>query len=250
MPEAIDVNEIPRFDPYSPATRTIKSELGKDDFLRLFVTRLQHQDPLSPMDDAEFIAQLAQFSSLEQLTNINDTLASGMGLGEELAPLATLGAIYDRLGENQQYSMLLVQTINNTMAAALIGRTVKCQVNTIALPLSGNVDVHYRLDGEAKTVVAKIYDGQGHLVRVLSAGTTSPGEQKFSWDGKDTEGIRLAAGQYNVEIIATDASGNQVSATTVYKGKVDSIKYIEGQAYLDVDGVLVSLADVREISAE
>jgi len=250
MPEPMDINEIPRVDPYNLTQRTAKSELGKDDFLKLFVTRLQHQDPLEPMEDAEFIAQLAQFSSLEQLTNINNTLDSGMGLSENLEPLGTLEAIYELLGDNQQYDMFLSQTINNTMAASLIDRVVTCQGDTISLPSSGDVDVHYELSAEAQTVVAKIFDAQGQLVRILSDGATSAGAQKFVWDGKNSDGERVAAGPYSVQIIAADDSGNQVAVAAVLRGKVESVKYVDGQAYLNVNGTLVPLADVREISAE
>jgi flagellar basal-body rod modification protein FlgD len=172
-----------------------------------------------------------------------------MGLSESLEPLGTLEAIYELLGDNQQYDMFLSQTINNTMAASLIDRIVTCQGDTVSLPSSGDVDLHYELGAEAQTVVAKIFDAQGQLVRILSDGTTSSGAQKFVWDGKNSEGERLAAGPYSVQIIAADASGNQVSAAAVLRGKVEGVKYVDGQAYLNVNGSLVPLADIREISA-
>ena len=105
MPEVNNISDIPRYDPYNPLQRTVTSELGKDEFLRLFITRLQHQDPLSPSEDGEFIAELAQFSSLEQMTNINETLASGVRLADQLAPLATLSDIQALLTRNQELDL-------------------------------------------------------------------------------------------------------------------------------------------------
>ena len=54
--------------------KTGSSTLGKDDFLKILMTQLQNQDPLNPMQDKDFVAQMATFSSLEQMTNMNDTL--------------------------------------------------------------------------------------------------------------------------------------------------------------------------------
>ncbi len=250
MPEVNNISDIPQYDPYNPQQRTVSSELGKDEFLRLFITRLQHQDPMSPSENGEFIAELAQFSSLEQMTNINETLASGMGLAEYLAPLATLGDIQALLSRNQELDLLGTQTINNMMAANRIDRVVTWQADHVALSESGDIHVNYRLDAPADSVIAKIYDDQGNVVQILSSGAKGTGDHKFDWNGKDVAGERLPAGNYSFEIIATDASGNQWHPGASFKGKVDGVRYFEGQAFLDVDGVLVSLADVREISAD
>jgi len=67
--------------PTSGAPRQPKSDLGKDDFLKLFVGQLKHQDPLNPVEDAEFMGQMAQFSSLEQLTNVTKTLETDRAFG-------------------------------------------------------------------------------------------------------------------------------------------------------------------------
>ena len=250
MPEAGTISEIPQYDPYNPLQRTITSELGKDEFLKLFIARLQNQDPLSPSEDGEFIAELAQFSSLEQMTNINDTLASGMGLGDQLAPLATLEDIQALLSGNQELDILSTQTINNMMAANLIDKVVTWQADHVTLSESGEVQVNYRLEAPADSVIAKIHDEQGNVVQILSSGAKGVGEHKFDWNGKDVAGDRLPTGNYSFEIIAADSSGNQWNLNAAFKGKVDGVRYFEGQAFLDIEGVLVSLADVREIAAD
>ncbi len=77
----------------APAATTQSSttkSLGKDDFLKLFVAQLQHQDPMNPMQDGEFMGQMAQFSTLEQMTNVaraNDRIAADLGMSRSLALL-------------------------------------------------------------------------------------------------------------------------------------------------------------------
>ena len=249
MSETGSISDLPKYDASQTAQRKVTRELGKDEFLKLFVTQMQNQDPMSPAQDGQFIAQLAQFSSLEQLNNINDTLASGMGLSDKLSPLSTLTSINDRLSENQQYNLVLSQTINNTMAAALIDRVATWQTDKIDLGSSGDAQVHYRLEQPAQSVVAKITDAQGQVVQVLSAQSVSAGEHTFAWDGKDASGIRLPAGSYRIEIAAVGAGGT-TSIAACQQGRVDGVRYVHGLAYLDVDGKLVPLAEVRELRSE
>jgi len=250
MSDGISVRDIPVYDPFAALDRTVTSELGKDEFLRLLIARLENQDPLEPSADGEFIAQLAQFSTLEQMTNINDTLESGMGLADYLGPLSQLEEIRALLSDNQQINLLGAQTINNMMAANLIGRTVVWQSNEIALPTSGEVAIQYNLESAADTVVISIYDESGNIVCTLTAANQGAGSHSLAWDGNNTDGERLASGNYSYQIVAVDASGEQWNPGVSFKGQVDAVKYYEGQPYLDIDGVLVSLANVQEISME
>jgi len=248
MSEVSPIDEIPQVDLNQTPLRSVTNELGENAFLQLFITQLQNQDPMEPVNDADFIAQLAQFSTLEQLTKINTTLESGMGLSDDLAPLSTLEDINARLEDNLQNDLLLSQTINNTTAAAMIDRTVTWQTDTIALGESGDVDLYYGLSSSVDAVVAKVYDDQGNLVRIMSTNTESAGEHHFTWDGKDNDGDRLSAGAYTVEI-SSIADGETQQLVPFFRGKVDGVRYIEGQAYLHVGELLIPLSEVSEISA-
>lgn len=72
----------------SDKQRKPQDVLGKDDFLKLLTTQLRYQDPINPVDDKEFVAQMAQFSSLEQIQNLNDTLTNSMAVQQQLAALS------------------------------------------------------------------------------------------------------------------------------------------------------------------
>ncbi len=249
MADVPSINDIPRYDPFSAQTRTVDKELGQDEFLKLFLARLQYQDPLSPSEDAEFIAELAQFSSLEQLTNINDTLGSGMGLEDQLSPLETLPEIYQLLNENRQLDLLQGQSLNNLMAAALIDRTVTWQAEQLSLTRPDDVDIAYQLPAEAGSVVINIYSDQGQLQRSMTVNDVSAGAHVEEWDAKDGNGNTVAPGNYRVEIVAIDQNGNQHMVTPRFQGTVESVRYVDGQAHLVVNGVAVSADLVEEIAA-
>jgi flagellar basal-body rod modification protein FlgD len=197
--------------------------LGKDDFMKLLVTQLQHQDPFNPMKDEEFIAQLAQFSSLEQLQNMNENLNT-----------------------SQQWDLLLSQTINNTMATSLIGKNVKALGDSVYLPASGNAEVHYELSSPAQKIIVEIYDKDNTLVRKIEKEVDSA-TGKVEWDGKNDLGNQVLSGEYQVRIKGITATGETVSAMPFMVGKVSGVKYENGNAYLVVGEQEISLADVREI---
>jgi flagellar basal-body rod modification protein FlgD len=93
--------------------RGISQDMGKDEFLKLLITQLQHQDPTAPMDDKEFIAQMAQFSSLEQMTKLNQEFAKISGMISRGNALNLLGQEVEILSGNQRFSGL-VEAISGT----------------------------------------------------------------------------------------------------------------------------------------
>ena len=123
---------------------TSKSALGKDDFLKLMLMQLKYQDPMSPMDSSQYSAQLAQFSSLEQLSNMNSLLEMSVNANFQLT-----------------------QAVSNTMTAALIGKEVKLTGNEITYNGQESTGLGYNLSGEANSVEIKIYNETGTLIRTI-----------------------------------------------------------------------------------
>ncbi len=199
-------------------------DMGKAEFLSLLVAQLQNQDPLSPMDSQDFSAQLAQFSSLEQLTDINATLKNSADM-----------------------DMLLTSSINNTMAAGFVGKEVSSYGDNLSLISDGSVSMDFILQDFSEDVTVNIYDAAGNLVKTMETHGMDSGQQSIVWDGKDQEGNPLPGGNYRFEVDAKDSNGESVGSVTVSKGIVSSVRYSNGTAVLIVNGKEVSLADVLEI---
>jgi flagellar basal-body rod modification protein FlgD len=196
--------------------------LGKDDFLSLLITQLQHQDPLNPTDSVEFTAQLAQFSSLEQLANINDNLSILM---------------------NYEAS------INNSQAVRLIGKEITANGNFLKLTAGESVGCNFKLDGNAALVVVTIYDASGAYIKSLESQDLAAGQHQIVWDGTDKEGNAVPGGNYTFEVIAADADGGSVKTSTFFGGIVDKIMFENNVTYVFVEGNKIALGDVIQVAA-
>lgn len=200
------------------------SVLDKDDFLKLLVAKLTHQDPLDPMADEDFVAQLAQFSSLEQLTNMNENLQQDI-----------------------QWNYLLSQTISNTMATSLIGRTVRADSSTLYLEEGGAADIAVNLDRPAAELTITIRDEYGTVVRTITRHDVGQGDHMINWDGTDDTGSQVAAGAYTVSVQAEDVNGNTFNPDQFVEGEVTGVTYRDGIALLNVNGQQLPLASVLEV---
>ncbi len=188
--------------------------LGEDQFLQLLVTQLSNQDPLNPLDGQEFAAQLAQFSTVEQLVNIKGTLE----------------------GNNASID-LLSQSTNAGIAAGLIGQTIEAEGNAVDWSGESDVPLAFDLGAAATSVTITIRDEAGNVVRTLDAGAMGKGDQTVDWDGTNADGATVEQGVYTFEVAATDADGNTVTATTLMRGAVDRVTF-------GLDGILLWLGDV------
>jgi len=204
----------------------VQNDFNKQEFMNLLVAQLQNQDPLSPLKGQEFASQLAQFSSVEQLSNIDSNLKQSISS-----------------------NAVLSQTINNTLATALIGKQVTAQGNSIDLSGDGEVSVPFRLGQDAATIKVTITDSAGNVVRTIDAGGKSAGIRSVDWDGKDDHGDALPEGIYSFNVEAKTGDGSVVNSQELIRGLASSLQYSNGGAVLKVGQIEVKFGDVLEISS-
>ena len=202
-------------------TATGDSTLGKDDFMKILVAQLQAQDPLAPMEGQEFASQLAQFSSLEQLTNVNSNLEA-----------------------SQAFDLAM----SNSAALALIGKNVDAPGNTIDLK-SGEVEnLSFSLDGEAAEVGIDIFDSTGAKVSTVNLGAQKSGLSEYVWSGTDSSGALLPSGNYTFSITASNSSGNFVPVKTFAAGLATDVVFEDGKAFAIVNGQKLAVNEVSKVS--
>jgi flagellar basal-body rod modification protein FlgD len=198
-------------------------DMGKDQFMKLLIAQLQNQDPTSPMDGSQMAAQLAQFSSLEQLQNINNTLT-----GQSSANGTLLGAI------------------QASSAIATIGHTVTAIGNGLQVGgTNGATNVTVSLAAPAVSGTLHIYNSAGNEVGTKTLNAMNGGQQTISLDGA-TDG--LPAGNYTYSVDAKDAAGSAVTATTYTVGKIDGISTGANGLVLTSGGISIPYANVIQIS--
>ncbi|MGE3540102.1 MAG: flagellar hook assembly protein FlgD [Candidatus Tectimicrobiota bacterium] len=196
-------------------------ESPKEAFLNLLVAQLEHQNPLEPVENTEFTAQLAQFTSLEQLQTMNTNLSA----------LATAQS-----------------TANGLQASALIGKQVQAQGNATHVDQDGGTQpLHYQLAAESATVQIAISNAAGQTVRTLNLGKQPAGVQDIKWNGKDDQGKTLPEGDYRFAVTATDQAGRAVAADISLSGTVESVTYVNKNPYLIVGGNRVELSDITRV---
>ncbi len=206
------------------ANRAPSSTLGKQDFLNLLVMQMRHQDPLDPMKGTEFAAQLAQFSSLEQLTNLNDATVQGINA-----------------------NVVLTQSINNALSTTFIGKNVRAATDTFRYNGEGDVKIGYNLGSAAEKTVVKIYDENDNLVKVID-GDTSIGENTLKWDGTNEKGEIVATGKYHFNVEAKDGNGKIIDASKYIYGTVKGVRFKSDGTVFIIDGIEVALSSILEIT--
>jgi flagellar basal-body rod modification protein FlgD len=203
------------------ATASTQLNQNFDDFLQMLTTQLQNQDPLSPMDTAQFTNQLVQFSQVEQQLRGNDTL-------------------------NQ---LLAMQTLNMTaLGVSFIGKDVEVAGDTFTADGVKGASMSYTLPEAATSGTISILDENGDTVYSTDAEKTA-GTHDFVWDGKNNSGNMAPAGTYTLKVSAGNATTTSLNVTTYVPGRVTSLESADdGTLVLNVNGQKVPLTDVRKIA--
>ncbi len=201
---------------FKPAVR---KEVGKEAFLKLLVAQLENQDPLDPLENTEFVAQLAQFSSLEGIQNLQ----------------LEMGNVSDNIASLKNFSV-----------SSLVGRVVTTEGD--AFDYRGEpVSLGYELEGSAEEVLLTVHDASGRTVRSISTQGGPAGSYQAVWDGRDSNGNLLGPGAYSFTVSALDGQGTPVKVVPYTSDIVTGVYYEDGKPYLSVGSNLVPIDKVKEI---
>lgn len=206
----------------STASQATKASLGLadnfDTFLKILTTQLQNQDPLDPLNSAEFTNQLVQFTGVEQAINTNKNLESLI-------------------------SMFSAATVNN--AIGYLGKDVAAADARMKLA-DGSATWDYKLDAAASVASMQITDASGKVV-YKTEGPMSAGEHSFTWNGRDLNGRQLPNGLYALNVAAQTASGSTIASQVMLKGRVTSVDLKDGQPILSIKGVPTELSTIYSV---
>jgi flagellar basal-body rod modification protein FlgD len=203
-----------------PADAQGSDTLGKTEFLQILTAQLANQDPTAPMDSSAFVAQLAQFSALEQQQNTNDTLTQ---------------------------MLALQQSSGQTNAVSMVGKDAIYNASQMDLSAGGTISVNATLGATAGDVIMEVDDANGNAVRHQSFGPMTAGSQTLAWDGLNDSGVAQPPGTYSVNVSATDLSGNAVSVTQQAQGRITGVSFQNGATQLMIGNTTISLSAITEI---
>ncbi len=217
------LQNVTRYEDVKDKAKSKTSEdMGKQDFLTLFTAQLQNQNPLEPVKNEAFVAQLAQFSQLEALTNMQTSLD---------------GFVTSMSGERMLNS------------ASLIGKKVAINDAATLLTSGTSMDASIDLPMGASGVQINVHDSQGRLVQELIAGPQVPGTTPITWNGKDAADNPVPTGLYRMSAVAVvNGQTTPVPVSTLSTVRAISTNPSDGSVSVEVDGgKTLLLSDVKRV---
>jgi flagellar basal-body rod modification protein FlgD len=216
------LQNVSRYEDVKDAAKKTKEDMGKQEFLTLFTAQLQNQNPLEPVKNEAFVAQLAQFSQLEALTNMQGSL--------------------DKFVTSMSGERMLG-------SASLIGKKVAVTDTPTQLNSGGTIDASIDLPMGASGIQVSVFDSQGRLVQELIAGPQLPGTTPISWNGKDAAENPVPSGLYRLSANAVvNGKTVPVPVSTLSTVRAISSNPTDGSVSVEVDGgKTMLLTDVKRV---
>ncbi|MCK5831559.1 MAG: flagellar hook assembly protein FlgD [Methylococcales bacterium] len=200
--------------PEAEKVESNKKELGQDEFLKLMTTQMTHQDPNKPMENGDFLAQMAQFSTVEGISSLNDSftefsssISSGQGL----------------------------------QAATLVGQSVMVASDEGVLSVTKNLQGEVDLKGPTEQLNIEIMGSDGNVVKTLDLGKQEKGNVEFEWDGLLKDGIQATPGTYKI-IAESVIDGNNTNSQTYFSAEVKSVSLGK-----EAEGITLDLAGLGKV---
>jgi flagellar basal-body rod modification protein FlgD len=206
------------------STTGSNTTVNESDFLQLLIAQMKNQDPLDPVDGTQYVSELAQFSSLEQLQNLNTNMTTSIDANETLT-----------------------ESIDNTLAANLIGQKVEVSSSGVTYSGQASTEIGYTLPSTAADVTLTITNSSGAEVRTMTGLPTSAGNNQVSWDFTDDNGSTLPQGTYTFSLSANDSSGNSITPTLFTTGTIQAVNYTSSGTTFTINGSTYNQSDVLEL---
>jgi flagellar basal-body rod modification protein FlgD len=200
---------------------TKKTTLTQQDFMNLFTKQLQYQDPLAPMDNYQMATQMAQFETVQALSDMTKSIQTLQAYQASASSLQTVG---------------------------LIGKKVQSKGNSLSIDQGVVSEGSYQLTKTGKVSI-KIFDANGNMVRSIDDGVKNTSKQRVTWDGKNQQGAQLPAGNYTFNVSAIDEKNQQIQVTTSKVGTVTGISFENGTTYLNMGTDKITISDIIAILA-
>jgi flagellar basal-body rod modification protein FlgD len=213
-PKSTAASIYDQFKIKNPESAQKKNELDQDDFLKLMTTELTHQDPFEPMDNGEFLSQIAQFSTVDGITDLNKSFSS--------------------LSTSMQSNRAL-------QASVMVGRDVLVPGDQLPLA-NNNMDGAIKVPATVSNLSLNIYDSAGQLVAQQNLGTHQKGVVRFKWDGEQSDGTHASSGVYTVKAEAL-VDGKSEEFEILGDQRVESVSLNKGS-----EGLTLNLANQSSIS--
>ncbi|MCK5893245.1 MAG: hypothetical protein KAG53_02290 [Endozoicomonadaceae bacterium] len=189
------------------------SQMGQEEFMQMLLAEINNQDPLNPQSSSDFVAQLAQITSVDNLSNLNSQIAG--------------------LVSSMQYSQAM-------QATDLVGKTVTVSANIMELESSGTIAGEVRMPGSAENVQMFIHNAQGDVVKTMDLGAQVSGSVPFTTDD-------LPEGVYSVSAIAVNGTTEQ-SVPVALNAKVNSVVIPGGGKDIELNLAGIGAIPVSQIS--